>query len=585
MVRILRKRNGRRLGLLVGAAALFLVTALLLPAGAVLPGSPSSFESGNDPSLGLGNMVHTGTNADWDTVQNEAAYQHLEDGDAVNTDDSFTPGQKQDTTCPAVEGHKNPPKDDFTDVASFTETNDSGGANDGDVYFYGATIRHAANGNASENIELKQGTSGLCPGSTDLLARTPGDKLLAIDYLGGGSAPEFHVLTWIASGTCFVGNNTAPCWGETVLELDPTEAEGGVNNATITALNNPIDGTQLVAGRFAEFGVNLTDSDIIPPGECEGISQIIWESRSSGSSFVSSTKDITIEDVNINNCGTVEVTKTNDDDSAPTGAVFTLYEGADTTGDEVGTCTVDAAGDCVNDDGTTTFPPSFVDLEPGTYTIDETTVPAGFVKDADLPDTFTVAAGESVELAYTNVKLEGALVINKNSTKGEGTDPVENAGAEFSVGGPDPSTDSFTVVDNGALDEDDTVGVVCVSALDLGDYTVNETAAPDGYGGAPLSEADQSVTVVDDTDCGENLPAAGATATFTNPPLSDIIVAFRDGGSGETSLTSIDCEGLGDSPDDLDADALTGWDDSVTHEDIAIDPSPRTITCEIVIDP
>ena len=50
-----------------------------------------------------------------------AAYVHLADAAASNSDDSFTPGQKQDTTCPTVEGHKNPPKDDFTDVASFTE--------------------------------------------------------------------------------------------------------------------------------------------------------------------------------------------------------------------------------------------------------------------------------------------------------------------------------------------------------------------------------------------------------------------------------------------------------------------------------
>ena len=68
MVRILGSRIGMRgvLGLLVGATALFLVTALLLPAGAVLPGSPSKFESGNDPTLGLGNMtVNTAGNADW----------------------------------------------------------------------------------------------------------------------------------------------------------------------------------------------------------------------------------------------------------------------------------------------------------------------------------------------------------------------------------------------------------------------------------------------------------------------------------------------------------------------------------------
>jgi hypothetical protein len=34
-----------------------------------------------------------------------------------------------------------------------------------------------------------------------------------------------------------------------------------------------------------------------------------------------------------------------------------------------------------------------------------------------------------------------------------------------------------------------------------------------------------------------------------------------------------------------DTTPATGWDDSVTHEDISIDPSPRTIDCKIVIDP
>src|SRR4029453_15007348 len=193
----------------VGASA---VPFLGAPASAVLTGSPSKFESGNDPTLGVGNeIVDTTGDADWITVQGAANYVHLTDTAASTSDDSFTPGQKQDTTCPTVEGHKNPPKDDFTDVASFNEQ-----AANGDVYLYGATIRYAANGNASENIELKQGTSGFCAGSTTLLARTPGDKLLAIDYLGGGSAVQFHLLNWVATGACFVANDTAPCWGATV---------------------------------------------------------------------------------------------------------------------------------------------------------------------------------------------------------------------------------------------------------------------------------------------------------------------------------------------------------------------------------
>jgi hypothetical protein len=563
MVRIFGSPSRKRksLGLLAGTAALLLATALLFPAHAVLPGSPSKFESGNDPTLGLGNMVvNTAGNSDWITVAGQGApYVHLADAAASTSDDSFTPGQKQDTICPEVEAHKNPPKDDFTDVASYFEVA-SGGANDGDVYLYGATIRFAANGNASENIELKQGDNGFCPGSTTLLQRTPGDKLIAIDYLGGGSAVEFHVLTWVASGACFVANNSAPCWGATVLELDPTQAEGGVNTSTISAANNPISGVSLVAGKFAEFGVNLTDSGILDPGSCEGFSQTIWESRSAGSSFVSSTKDITIEDQDIALCGSVEVTKVGSDGGSQEGAVFTLYEGSDTTGTVVGTCTVDAAGDCL---------PSFDDLQPGTYTIDETTVPAGYGKDPSLPHTFSVAAGQTVELSFTDPALEGALAILKNSTKGGA---VSNAGAVFTY-------DGTEVTDNGTGDEDPDVGEVCVSGLSPGDYTVNETSPPTGYGDAPDSENDQVVTVVNGTNCSDNLPGVGATATFTNPPLSDVQVRFRDGGSGETSITSMTCDNTTGTSSTADT---ANWDDTLTVTGVE---APTTVVCTIVIDP
>ena len=49
----------------------------------------------------------------------------------------------------------------------------------------------------------------------------------------------------------------------------------------------------------------------------------------------------------------------------------------------MGTCTV-ASGTC--NFGTT--------LNPGTYTIDETTTPTGYDKDPTLPQTFTLAAND-----------------------------------------------------------------------------------------------------------------------------------------------------------------------------------------------
>jgi prealbumin domain-containing protein len=541
--------------LLVVATALFLVAS----ASGVLTGSPSKFESGNDPTLGLGNeVVNTTGNTDWISVVTTATntpYVHLSDAAASTSDDSFTPGQKQDTTCPSTEGHKNSPKDDFTDVASYNEQ-----AANGDVYLYGATLRYAANGNASENIELKQGTSGLCPGSTTLLARTPGDKLLAIDYLGGGSAVQFHVLTWVATGACNVSSDTAPCWGATVTTLNQTGAEGGVSTSNFTAAQNPIGGKAVVAGQFAEFGVNLATAGIIPNnGTCSAFAQTVWESRASGSSFVSSTKDVSLENHTISNCASVSVTKAGSDGGSQAGAVFTLYTGSNTSGTVVGTCTVDSNGDCL---------PSFTGLNPGTYTIDETTTPVGYTADPKLPETFTLAAGEAKELSYTDVAQAGALAILKNSSKGGA---VANDGAVFSY-------DGSSVTDNGAGDEDSAIGSVCVSGLAPGDYTVNETSPPSGYGGAPASEADQVVTVANGSNCTNNLPGAGATATFTDPPLSDIQVNFRDGGSGETSGV-ISCD---NATGTSDTTAIGGWDTSNTVTGIE---GATTVTCTITIDP
>jgi Prealbumin-like fold domain len=548
MIRIVPPTGKRRRLALIGAISATLLLVLTVVAQAVLPGSPSKFESGNDPTLGLGNMiVNTAGDNDWSTV----AFTHLTDLASNSADDSFTPGQKQDTTCPTVTGHGNPPKDDFTDVASYSEI-----ASNGDVYLYGATIRFTANGNASENIELKQ-SSVLCPGSTTLTVRSAGDKLLAIDYLGGGKAVQFHVLTWVTSGACNVSNDVAPCWGATVLTLDPTVAEGGVNTTAITAANNPISNAPLVAGQFAEFGVNLTAAGIIPSGSCTAFAQTVWESRSSGSSFVSSTKDIVIENKTISNCATVSVTKLGSDGGSQAGVIFTLYNGPNTSGTVVGTCTVDATGACL---------PTFTGLNPGQYTIDETNTPSGYTKDTSLPYTFTLANLQNLTLTFTDVAQKGALTILKNSSKGGA---VLVAGAVFSY-------NAGSVTDNGAGDENPAVGAVCVSNLVPGGYTVNETSPPAGYGadtGGP-----QTITVANGTNCTDNLPGAGATATFTNPPLSDIQVNFRDGGSTETSATIL-CDNTTGTGSDT---AATGWDTSRTVTGVE---APTAIHCTITIDP
>jgi hypothetical protein len=315
--------------LVAAVMALFIASA-----SGVLSGSPSSFEA-QDGDMVAGN--HGGTH-DWANV----SFFHVVDLASSQSDDSFVSGQKQDTTCPDTYQHGNPPKDDFTDVASFSETNTTSGSPQlGHTFLYGATIRYAANGNASENIELKQGLNNprLC--TNGLLARTLGDKLIAIDYLNGGTNVQFNVLTWITSsagfdptpnsdptddiaGTCFVGTDSPPCWSSTVKSLGANAAEGQASQAAITSANDPIAnspdqsgagltsaeaGQSLAAGQFAEFGVDLTAAGIIPANTCTAFPQTIWESRSSGSSFVSTTKDVSTENHTISNCGSLSVSK------------------------------------------------------------------------------------------------------------------------------------------------------------------------------------------------------------------------------------------------------------------------------------
>jgi uncharacterized repeat protein (TIGR01451 family) len=190
---------------------------------------------------------------------------------------------------------------------------------------------------------------------------------------------------------------------------------------------------------------------------------------------------------------------------------------------------------------------------------------------AVVSNTATVASGnDGGNPSTATVSVEcAAIAIVKNSTKGGA---VLNAGAVFSYG------TGLSVTDNSTGDEDPAIGAVCVSGLAPGNYTVNETTAPTGYGGAPGTEADQVVVAANGTNCTTSLPGSGATATFTNAPLYDLQVNFRDGGSGETSVTSMSCTGGGTS----NTDPVTGWDSSNTYTGQS---APQTVTCTIIVDP
>jgi hypothetical protein len=317
------------------ATALFVASAL-----GVLGGSPSNFEAGD------GNMTVAVANAwadsDWNCVADSgtvtncgaaigqtlnptthalsgpsSAYVSASDPSNTTNDDSWASGSKMDKSlCPSVTTSKNPTKDDLTNVASYAETNST----TFDTYLYGATIRYAANGNASENIELQKGTTAGSNGKTvcgtdpltgaSIYWRSPGDQLILIDYLNGGTNVQVHVSHWITSGSCLVSSDSAPCWAPATSVN--SNFEGEASQSSIAATDNGLNGQALVAGQFAEFGVDLTSAGILPSassGVCTAFANAIWESRSSGSSFSSNPADISIEGHTISNCGSLSVTK------------------------------------------------------------------------------------------------------------------------------------------------------------------------------------------------------------------------------------------------------------------------------------
>jgi hypothetical protein len=318
------------------AATITLAMGITIPALAVVSGSPSLFES-ND-----GNMTADVT-ADWNCFANgnssgfttsgttvgpgtcnvvkaNAQALHPDFNNPSNAEVAWKSGQKLDASCPVLLTSSVPNKDDFTGLASYSELDSSG-----NIFLYGGEIRAVANGNSSGNVELNQaGGTAACP-----INRTAGDVLLAFDFLSGGTTLDFHALTWITvanptaggnNGTCDISHDSPPCWGAHVIDVATTgitvggcgplttqnDVEGCSNQSEITPANNGIDGTNLVAQRFAEFGVNLTK--VVGLSGCGAFAQQVWESRTSGSSFTSNPEDIEIQSHKFANCGTTTVT-------------------------------------------------------------------------------------------------------------------------------------------------------------------------------------------------------------------------------------------------------------------------------------
>jgi hypothetical protein len=601
-------------------ATLFFVVFFVASSGAIVLGSPSNFES-ND-----GNMtLQTSGNTDWNcfagnpnsggfstAVSSPAGCAVTTGATQVTADQngeiSWVPGQKFDTQCPALSVNNNPPKDEFTNVAAFGDT-----AANLDEYFYGATIRPNVNGNVSGDVELNQSSGN---GTTSSGCRTSGDRLIAYDFLNGGTSLNFHVLTWIISLTdTSGGNNTAgttgclvakapPCWGAKVITPDSSAFDGEANQSIIPANENGMNNTTLPVNAFAEFGINLSLA-LGLRGKCIAFPQQVWESRSSGSSFTSNPQDIEISNTQIQNCGTITIIK----HTNPRGLnqAFNFHQ------DVAGTGFPDFT---LNDTGNAGPPPTdsagntktFTNVLTGTYHVSEDTLPAGFgfasvscvsstgSSTSNGTDdtthigskTLNLAGGGSITCTYTNNQQLGAIKISKISSKAAAT---ALAGAHFRICTNGTDGGAFTTCTAAKTGSDDlntgTATFVCVDNLAFGDYYVSEKSAPTGYS---IDDATvHKVTVDTNAKCSDTT-YVGESITFKDTPKTDLTVNATSQVAGGTK-SRIACTNnngganIGNSPQPADTGSppVQNFADPVTVTALGL--APGTYTCVVVIDP
>jgi uncharacterized repeat protein (TIGR01451 family) len=214
----------------------------------------------------------------------------------------------------------------------------------------------------------------------------------------------------------------------------------------------------------------------------------------------------------------------------------------------------------------------------------------------------TVTSGHVLHCDVGNLAPNGTFSVTvRTATDRNDCGPVNNPDARTDADNADPDTDSgsltvrcgavkitktakdksgqnrgrdaqFTIDDAGTLApivvNTGSDGEVCVDGLRLGSATITETV-PAGYAANPAS---RTVTVTAGS-CGA---ATAVPATFENIPLTDVDITVDSQVDGATETTIVCRDAAGNI-----VDQTTVSDGSLSLDD----QQPRTLDCQIVIDP
>lgn len=237
-----------------------------------------------------------------------------------------------------------------------------------------------------------------------------------------------------------------------LMKLD-TETNRPLEGATIAILKDgkvvdkqTTDKSGMIVLKDVEFGKYTAQEIAAPEGYVLTNSPIDF----------SVTKDGEIIKVPISNTkkrGDITIVKKDDENHPVEGAEFTIK---DSSGKVLHTVKTDKVG--VANGG---------DLPWGTYTVEETKAPHGYIKSNDIK-TARIWFGIPQTVEFTNTRIKANLEIVKQ----DASTAEKLAGAQFKITGPNGYSNTVTTASNGKA---------TVNHLYAGEYNVVETRAPDGY--------------------------------------------------------------------------------------------------------
>lgn len=366
-------------------------------------------------------------------------------------------------------------------------------------------------------------------------------------YVAGNQAPAVYLAyaRWLAAN----GIARASVTGAITVSNQSASFSNGmyVGTATLTTDADLIrigKGVGMVTGHTAgedSAYYYLHSGDTISATSANNVFSLVAESVSSAeaeASFLVGVPDAEIQKVLIPQHGVpyklqsatlnfevlhgaVVVTKTDASSGALlAGAAFELLNSA---GQVVQTLTTDVSGMV-----------TFIDLQPGIYTVHEAAAPTGYALSVPATQSVTVTAGNTSSVTFANAPIQGKIRIVKHGPQLIGFETVTDgygyvcqqpvyedqplAGAVFEV-----RAAERIVGQEGAVgyEQDELADTIVTSAhghnaskmLPLGKYYLVETEAPEGYA------ADSTPMIVELTDTADTAPVVEVAVTIGNDYL------------------------------------------------------------------